>query len=245
MKYLLNFIYKYDKLCYDEAKEITDPETKEEVIKTFYYITSEQYIYEHLFENDSFKGMQNLLKHINLANKKASYDYSYLDMTKNASVSKENETIINTLKVINEYINNRTYLERKLIKNFPVENVPNIVPNYFSFGIEINIVLNDYKISRRLVKIGNHEETKDLINKYKEEFSHHENKNTKRTLHDKKLFNIQENLEENESGKSDANSETNVKKENSKYKNILTESMNDMSEASNKNESSNELKFYF
>ena len=64
MKYLLNFIYKYDKLCYDEAKEITDPETKEEVIKTFYYITSEQYIYEHLFENDSFKGMQNLLKHV-------------------------------------------------------------------------------------------------------------------------------------------------------------------------------------
>lgn len=242
MKYLLNFIYKYDKLCYDEAKEITDPETKEEVIKTFYYITSEQYIYEHLFENDSFKGMQNLLKHINLANKKASYDYSYLDMTKNASVSKENETIINTLKVINEYINNRTYLERKLIKNFPIENVPNIVPNYFSFGIKINIVLNDYKISRRLVKIGNHEETKDLINKYKEEFSHHENKNTKQTLHDKKLFNIQENLEENESGKSDVNSETNVKKENSKYKNILTESMNDMSEASNKNESSNELK---
>ena len=242
MKYLLNFIYKYDKLCYDEAKEITDPETKEEVIKTFYYITSEQYIYEHLFENDSFKGMQNLLKHVNLANKKASYDYSYLDMTKNASVSKENETIINTLKVINEYINNRTYLERKLIKNFPIENVPNIVPNYFSFGIKINIVLNDYKISRRLVKIGNHEETKDLINKYKEEFSHHENKNTKRTLHDKKLFNIQENLEENESGKSDVNSETNVKKENSKYKNILTESMNDMSEASNKNESSNELK---
>ena len=242
MKYLLNFIYKYDKLCYDEAKEITDPETKEEVIKTFYYITSEQYIYEHLFENDSFKGMQNLLKHVNLANKKASYDYSYLDMTKNASVSKENETIINTLKVINEYINNRTYLERKLIKNFPIENVPNIVPNYFSFGIKINIVLNDYIISRRLVKIGNHEETKDLINKYKEEFSHHENKNTKQTLHDKKLFNIQENLEENESGKSDVNSETNVKKENSKYKNILTESMNDMSEASNKNESSNELK---
>ena len=242
MKYLLNFIYKYDKLCYDEAKEITDPETKEEVIKTFYYITSEQYIYEHLFENDSFKGMQNLLKHVNLANKKASYDYSYLDMTKNASVSKENETIINTLKVINEYINNRTYLERKLIKNFPIENVPNIVPNYFSFGIKINIVLNDYKISRRLVKIGNHEETKDLINKYKEEFSHHENKNTKQTLHDKKLFNIQENLEENESGKSDVNSETNVKKENSKYKNILTESMNDMSEPSNKNESSNELK---
>ena len=242
MKYLLNFIYKYDKLCYDEAKEITDPETKEEVIKTFYYITSEQYIYEHLFENDSFKGMQNLLKHVNLANKKASYDYSYLDMTKNASVSKENETIINTLKVINEYINNRTYLERKLIKNFPIENVPNIVPNYFSFGIKINIVLNDYKISRRLVKIGNLEETKDLINKYKEEFSHHENKYTKRTLQDKKLFNIQENLEENESGKSDVNSETNVKKENSKYKNILTESMNDMSEASNKNESSNELK---
>ena len=242
MKYLLNFIYKYDKLCYDEAKEITDPETKEEVIKTFYYITSEQYIYEHLFENDSFKGMQNLLKHVNLANKKASYDYSYLDMTKNASVSKENETIINTLKVINEYINNRTYLERKLIKNFPIENVPNIVPNYFSFGIKINIVLNDYKISRRLVKIGNHEETKDLINKYKEEFSHHENKNTKQTLHDKKLFNIQENLEENESGKSDVNSETNIKKENSKYKNILTESMNDMSEPSNKNESSNELK---
>ena len=242
MKYLLNFIYKYDKLCYDEAKEITDPETKEEVIKTFYYITSEQYIYEHLFENDSFKGMQNLLKHVNLANKKASYDYSYLDMTKNASVSKENETIINTLKVINEYINNRTYLERKLIKNFPIENVPNIVPNYFSFGIKINIVLNDYKISRRLVKIGNHEETKDLINKYKEEFSHHENKYTKRTLQDKKLFNIQENLEENESGKSDVNSETNIKKENSKYKNILTESMNDMSEASNKNESLNELK---
>jgi hypothetical protein len=242
MKYLLNFIYKYDKLCYDETKEITDPETKEQVIKTFYYITSEQYIYEHLFENDSFKGMQNLLKHVNLANKKASYDYSYLDMTKNASVSKENETIINTLKVINEYINNRTYLERKLIKNFPIENVPNIVPNYFSFGIKINIVLNDYKISRRLVKIGNHEETKDLINKYKEEFSHHENKNTKQTLHDKKLFNIQENLEENESGKSDVNSETNIKKENSKYKNILTESMNDMSEASNKNESSNELK---
>ena len=242
MKYLLNFIYKYDKLCYDEAKEITDPETKEEVIKTFFYITSEQYIYEHLFENDSFKGMQNLLKHVNLANKKASYDYSYLDMTKNASVSKENETIINTLKVINEYIKNRTYLEKKLIKNFPIENVPNIVPNYFSFGININFVLNDYKIYRRLVKIGNYEETKDLINKYKEEFSHQENKNTKQTLHHKKLFNIQENFEENESCKSNVNSETNAKKANSKYKNILTESMNDMSEASCKKESSNELK---
>jgi len=242
MKYLLNFIYKYDKLCYDETKEITDPETKEQVIKTFYYITSEQYIYEHLFENDSFKGMQNLLKHVNLANKKASYDYSYLDMTKNASVSKENEAIINTLKVINEYINNRTYLERKLIKNFPIENVPNIVPNYFPLGIKINILLNDYKIARKLIKIGNHEETKDLINKYKEEFSHHENKNEKPTLHNKKLFNIQENFEENESGKSEPNSEMNMKKTNLNYKNILTESMNDMSEASNKKESSNELK---
>ena len=206
-----------DSIRFKEAQNSSDVEMESEIIKTFYYITSEQYIYEHLFENDSFNGMQNLLKHVNLANKKASYDYSYLDMTKNASVSKENETIINTLKVINEYINNRTYLERKLIKNFPIENVPNIVPNYFSFGIKINIVLNDYKISRRLVKIGNHEETKDLINKYKEEFSHHENKNTKQTLHDKKLFNIQENLEENESGKSDVNSETNVKKENSKW----------------------------
>ena len=42
MNYLLNFIYKYDKLCYDKNKEIINLQTKEEIIKTFYHLTSEQ-----------------------------------------------------------------------------------------------------------------------------------------------------------------------------------------------------------
>ena len=242
MKYLLNFIYKFDILCYNKSKEITDFETKEEIIKTFYYLTSEQYIYEHLFENDSFKGMQNLLKHVNLANKKASYDYSYLDMTKNTSLSQENEVIVNTLKYINEYINNRNFLERKLIKNYPIEKVPNIVPNYCPLGLEMNIFLNDYRIARKSVKISNHEETKDLINKYREEFIQQENKNQKSNLLNKKLFNIQENMEENESGKSDVTDENKNKVNKLNYKNILSESLNNISESSNKKESSNELK---
>ena len=164
MKYLLNFIYKFDKLCYDEKKEIPDLETKEEIIKTFFYITSEQYIYEHLFEHDSFKNLQNILKNINLANKKASFDYSYLDITK--STSKENEVIINSLKIINEYINNRNFLEGKLIKNFPIEKVPNIVPIYFNLGLKINIILNDYRKQVKYIKLGKHEKSRELIINY-------------------------------------------------------------------------------
>ena len=244
MKYLLNFVYKFDKLCFDEKKEITDTETKEAIIKTFYYITSEQYTYEHLFENDSFKGMQTLLKHINLANKKASYDYSYLDITKNTSVSKENEVIINTLKLFNEYINNRNYIQKKLIKDYPIERVPNAVPNYIPLGNKINIYINNYRFSKKYVKIENHEETKELINRYKKEFSQHEeNDNQKSNLRNKELFNIQENIEENESGKSDFTSNI-IKKVNinkSDFKIILTESMNNISKFSNKNESSKEL----
>ena len=242
MKYLLNFIYKYDKLCYDESKEIDDLETKEDIIKTFYYITSEQYIYEHLFENDSFKEMQNLLKKINLANKKASYDYSYLDMTKNAALSQENEVIINSLKIINEYINNRSFLERKLIKNFPIEKVPNIVPNYCPLGIEMNKYLENYRLSRKNIKIENHEETKNLINKYQEIFRDEESKDQKKDLLNNNLFQIKENIEENETGKSEVTSNVNKSKSKFNYKKILSDSMNNISGVSNKKESSNELK---
>ena len=221
MKYLLNFIYKFDKLCYDEKKEIPDLETKEEIIKTFFYITSEQYIYEHLFEHDSFKNLQNILKNINLANKKASFDYSYLDITK--STSKENEVIINSLKIINEYINNRNFLEGKLIKNFPIEKVPNIVPIYFNLGLKINIILNDYRKQVKYIKQGKHEKSKELIIKYKKEFSNpdEENNNRRNTLK-KELFNIQEMNEEYDNGKSElTNIGVKKKLKNKNYKNIL------------------------
>ena len=244
MKYLLNFIYKFDKLCYDNSKEIPDIETKEEIIKTFYYITSEQYIYEHLFDNESFKGVQNLLKYVNLASKKASYDYSYLDMAKNTSISKENEIIINTLKAINEYINNSNFLGRKLIKNFPIETIPNCMPNYFSFGMQINEVLNSYRIQRKIRKIGNHEETRQLINKYREEFLKEESKIQNRNKIQNELFKIQENNEENESEKSDKTSEHNkqIHKDKINYKIILTEMMKDNEDITRSEEYSNELK---
>ena len=245
MKYLLNFVYKFDKLCFDISKEIPDLETKEQIIKTFYYITSEQYNYEHLFDNDSFKGVQNLLKYVNLASKKASYDYSYLDMTKNTNISKENEIIINTMKVINEYIINSNYLQKKLIKNFPIETVPNIVPNYFPLGIKINICLNDYRFQRKYIKIENHEETKELIKKYKKEFLKEDDKNLQRNNFNKSLFKIQENKEENESGKSGVSSENyrpNKNKIELDYKIIFTESMKENTQITKSKDYSHEIR---
>ena len=98
--------------------------------------------------------------------------------------------IINSLKIINEYINNRSFLERKLIKNFPIEKVPNIVPNYCPLGIEMNKYLENYRLSRKNIKIENHEETKNLIIKYQEIFRDEESKDQKKDLLNNNLFQI-------------------------------------------------------
>ena len=221
MSYLLNFIYKYDKLCYDKNKEIINLQTKEEIIKTFYHLTSEQYNYERLFDSDYFKGNQNLLKYINLSNKRASYDYSVLDMTKNNLASQENADIINALKIINEYISNRNFIEGKLIKNFPIEKVPNIVPMYFSLGRKMQILLSEYYIKRKIEKIENHEETKALIDKYREDFSKKQSQKKKSALLKGKLTNIEEKIEEDITGKSKENINKNISKKNKKSKNLI------------------------
>ena len=244
MNYLLNFIYKYDKLCYDKNKEIINLQTKEEIIKTFYHLTSEQYNYERLFDSDYFKGNQNLLKYINLSNKRASYDYSVLDMTKNNLASQENVDIINALKIINEYISNRNFIEGKLIKNFPIEKVPNIVPMYFSLGRKMQILLSEYYIKRKIEKIENHEETKALIDKYREDFSKKQSQKKKSALLKGKLTNIEEKIEEDITGKSKENINKNKSKKNKNNldnKKILAESLYYISDLSDKKQSFDEL----
>ena len=241
MIYLLNFIYKYDKLSYAKSKEITDIEAKEEIIKTFYYLTSKQYIYEHLFDNDYFKENPNLLKYVNLANQKASYDYSFLDISKKNFSSQENEDIVNALKIINEYINNRNFIEEKLIKNYPIEKVPNILPTYVVLGRKINIILNKFNNKRKLEKLEIHEETKVLIDKYKKEYSQKEDQKQKSSLLKGNLFNIQENFEEDITGKSKTNLDKSKRKTNLNIKKILTESLDNISDLSNKKDSLSEL----
>ena len=95
------------------------------------------------------------------------------------------------------------------------------------------------------MKIEKHDETKELINKYKEKFFKQERHNNHQSkLRNKKLFNIQENIEENESDKSNLTSNVNKKKirKESTNKNILSKSNNDSNEINNKNEFSKELK---
>ena len=219
MKYLLSFVYKYDELCYDINKEITDLKTKEELVKTFYYITSNQYLYEHLLDTDSLKGIKYLLKRVNLTNKKAQYDYSYLEMTKNKVMSEENKYIINAIKVVNEFMNNIKFLEKKLIKNYPLEKVPNCIPNYYAFGFEINLCLKNYinlKKTKKIVQPS--EETKNLINNFQEKHSNsivNNKKNQKDILFRQKkyYFSIEEKITEIESSLDDNENSSIIKKQ--------------------------------
>ncbi len=172
MKYLLNFVYKYDELSYNINKEINDKEIKEKLVETFHHITSNQYLYEHLLDTDSLKGIKFLLRRINLTNKKAQYDYSYLELAKNRIISEENKYIINAIKIVNEFMNNIKYLEKSLIKNLPLEKVPNIIPNYFALGIDLNMSLKKYlNVKKYYKKIKPTDETKKLINNYTNKFS--------------------------------------------------------------------------
>ncbi len=219
MKYLLSFVYKYDELCYDINKEITDLKTKEELVKTFYYITSNQYLYEHLLDTDSLKGIKYLLKRVNLTNKKAQYDYSYLEMTKNKVMSEENKYIINAIKVVNEFMNNIKFLEKKLIKNYPLEKVPNCIPNYYALGFEINLCLKNYinlKKTKKIVQPS--EETKNLINNFQEKHSNsivNNKKNQKDILFRQKkyYFSIEEKITEIESSLDDNENSSIIKKQ--------------------------------
>ena len=207
IKYLLNFVYKYDELSYDINKEIDDKELKEKLVEAFHHITSNQYLYEHLLDTDSLKGIKYLLKRINLNNKKAQYDYSYLEMTKNKIISEENKYIINAIKLVNEFMDNIKYLEQRLIKNFPLEKVPNCVPNYFALGIGVNVSLKKYSIQRKYdKKMKPSDETKRLINIYNKKFSNSElynnmnNISKKVWLNEKKDFlDIDETIAEIES----------------------------------------------
>ena len=203
MKYLLNFVYKYDELCYNINREIFDSEQKEELITKFHYITSSKYLYENLLETDSFKGIKYLLKRIDLTNKKAQYDYSYLDLAKNKKLSEENKYIISAIKVIIEFMNNRKYLEKKLIKNFPFEKVPNCLPNYFSLGKDYLNSLKNYINLKKFKKIGKPgDETCELINNIEKEKSKSDtSKENKNKFKSQKnvLFNIDEKIIENES----------------------------------------------
>ena len=259
MKYLLSFVYKYDELCFNAKKEIDDYEKKEELIKEFNYITTNQFLYKHLLESDSFKGIKYLLKRVNLSNKKAQYDYTYLDMTKNKITSEENRYIINALKIVNEFMINRKFLEKRLIKNFPFQKVPNCIPNYYPLGYEINLSLQKYKNSKKYYKIkkpGN--ETIELINNIEEEHietDKNKNKNDNNLLYKSKvLFNIDEKITENESsiGDSDNNyfSLKKPKKENKSNKyfnnininnNLLPSSLYEISEKENDIDKDKEL----
>ena len=235
MKYLLNFIYKYDKLCFKKNKEITDIGKKEKIIQAFYYITSEQYIHKDPVEKDSSKEVKPILNNTSTKNKNISNNYLYSNVAKNSSDSKVNLV----------YEDNRSYFKRILINNYPIQRIPNAVPNYFRLGKEINECLYNYLIKRKFMKIEKHDETKELINKYKEKFFKQERHNNHQSkLRNKKLFNIQENIEENESDKSDLTSNVNKKKfrKVSTNKNILSKSNNDSNEINNKNEFSKELK---
>ena len=247
MKYLLCFIYKYDELCFDINKEIDDREKKEELIRTFHYITSSQYLYEHLLETDSFKGVKFLLKRINLTNKKAQYDYSYLDMAKNKILSEENNYIINAIKAVNEFMNNRKFIEKRLIKNLAIEKVPNCFPNYYPIENDFKVTLGIYIKSKKFLKIKKPgDETKELINYIGDNNSNVEIKKNN-LLHQKNvLFNIDEKITENESSIGD--SETNslrikkAKKElysnhfikGNNYNNLLPPSLYEITERENK-----------
>lgn len=209
MKYLLNFVYKYDELCYDINKEINDYEKKEELVAEFDYITANQFLYENLLESDLFKGFKYLLKRINLSNKKAQYDYTYLDMTKSKNISEENQYIINAIKILNDFMNNRKFLEKKLIKNMPLKKVPNSIPNYYPLGYGINSSLENYKSKKKYKKVkepGN--ETKELINIIEEEKSDIDIKKNKKDnnlmINKNVLFNIDEKITENESSIGDS-----------------------------------------
>ena len=219
MKYLLSFVYKYDELCYDINKEITDLKTKEELVKTFHYITSNQYLYEHLLDTDSLKGIKFLLKRVNLTNKKAQYDYSYLEMTKNKVLSEENKYIINAIKVVNEFMNNIKFLEKKLIKNYPLEKVPNCIPNYYALGFELNLCLKNYinlKKSKKILQPT--DETKNLINNFQEKYSNSaiNNKNNPKDIlfrQKKDYFSIDEKITEIESSLDDNENNSIIKKQ--------------------------------
>ena len=190
IKYLLNFVYKYDELSYDINKEIDDKELKEKLVEAFHHITSNQYLYEHLLDTDSLKGIKYLLKRINLNNKKAQYDYSYLEMTKNKIISEENKYIINAIKLVNEFMDNIKYLEQRLIKNSPLEKVPNCVPNYFALGLGLNVTLKKYFIQRKYdKKIKPSDETKRLINNYNKKFSNSDLYNNINNINKKVWFN--------------------------------------------------------
>ena len=250
MKYLLSFIYKYDELCYDINKEIDDKEKKEELVRTFHYISSSRYLYEHLLETDSFKGVKFLLKRINLNNKKAQYDYSYLDMTKNSNLSEENIYIINAIKAVNEFMNNRKFIEKRLIKNIPLEKVPNCLPNYYPIENDFKITLGIYIKSKKYQKIRKPgEETIDLIKLTVEDNSKDEiNKNNNLMNQKDVLFNIDEKITENESSIGDSednnlkikkpkkeNNFNNFTNENNfNFNNILPSSLYEISEKENK-----------
>ena len=259
MKYLLSFVYKYDELCFNAKKEIDDYEKKEELIKEFNYITTNQFLYKHLLESDSFKGIKYLLKRVNLTNKKAQYDYTYLDMTKNKIKSEENRYIINALKIVNEFMINRKFLEKRLIKNFPFQKVPNCIPNYYPLGYEINLSLQKYKNSKKYYKIkkpGN--ETIELINNIEVdhiETDKNKNKNDNNLLYKSKvLFNIDEKITENESSIGDSDNNyfalKKPKNENNSNKyfnnininnNLLPSSLYEMSEKENDIDKDKEL----
>ena len=172
IKYLLNFVYKYDELSFERHIDKKNKGNKEKLIRNYFYITSNQYLYKHLLDSDVFKGVKYLLKRINLANKKAQHDYSYLDIARSKILSEENKYIINAIKAINEYMYNRNYLEKRLIKNIPLEKVPNCVPNYYPLGYEFNLSLKNYKYYKKFKKIGkNDSKTLELIKKIEEEYS--------------------------------------------------------------------------
>lgn len=222
MKYLLSFIYKYDELTFDKNKEIDDNEAKEELIKSFHYITSSQYLIEHLLDNDSFKGIKYLLKRINLSNKKAQYDYSYLEMTKSKIISEENKYIINAIKAVNEFMDNRKFIEKKLIKNIPFEKVPSCVPNYYPLGFEFNLSLTNYKKLKKYKKIRKPGyETIEMINQIVKENSKFEiNKDHDDLIKQKNvLFNIDEKNTENESSIGDSENNYIREKQNKKMQN--------------------------
>ena len=257
MKYLLSFVYKYDELCYDAKKEIIDSEKKEELITTFHYITSSKYLYEHLLETDSFKGIKYLLKRIDLTNKKAQYDYSYLYLTKNKKLSEENKYIISAIKIVIEFMNNRKFLEKKLIKNLPFEKVPNCIPNYWVHGKDYLKTLQKFVNLKRFKKIGKPgDQTCELINNIEKEKSKNDtSKESKNKLKYQKnvLFNIDEKIIENESSLS--NDEENLhlikkaKKENNSelvnnninFNYILPFSLYEESEKENKIEKEKEI----
>ena len=242
MKYLLSFIYKYDELCFDINKEIDDKEKKEELIRTFHYITSSQYLYEHLLETDSFKGVKFLLKRINLNNKKAQYDYSYLDMTKNKILSEENNYIINAIKAVNEFMNNRKFIEKRLIKNMPFEKVPNCLPNYYPIENEFKISLGIYIKAKKFKKIRKPgDETIEMIKFSVEDDSNMEiNKNNNNLINQKHvLFNIDEKITENESSIGDSDS-SNLKYKKAKKENNLN-NFNNFNNFNNENNFNNIL----